>query len=175
YDREYGVVANKIIQKQKYNSREWDAAENIHKDIKCDNILLHCPPGSGHVYAKISDFGFAKKEDANNEQTYIKGTIPYMKADIYSVGITFYRLLSHHYPVNKATIEQQRKKLAHLKCIDRPSEIKNDNLWDLISKLLEFDPVKRLSAAQALQHPFFTSPEAIADISKEQQKFANQL
>ncbi|KAA6360631.1 MAG: hypothetical protein EZS28_043842, partial [Streblomastix strix] len=29
YDREYGVVANKIIQKQKYNSREWDAAENI--------------------------------------------------------------------------------------------------------------------------------------------------
>ncbi|KAA6374377.1 MAG: hypothetical protein EZS28_030098 [Streblomastix strix] len=20
----------------------------IHRDIKCDNILLHCPPGTGH-------------------------------------------------------------------------------------------------------------------------------
>ncbi|KAA6350475.1 MAG: hypothetical protein EZS28_051890, partial [Streblomastix strix] len=32
------------------------AAGLAHRDIKCDNILLHSPPGSGRVYAKISDF-----------------------------------------------------------------------------------------------------------------------
>ncbi|KAA6368401.1 MAG: hypothetical protein EZS28_036072, partial [Streblomastix strix] len=50
----------------------------IHRDIKCDNILLHSPPGSGRVYAKISDFGFAKKEEMTSEQTYLAGTIPFM-------------------------------------------------------------------------------------------------
>ncbi|KAA6365504.1 MAG: hypothetical protein EZS28_038969, partial [Streblomastix strix] len=41
--------------------RVFHSAGLVHRDIKCDNILLHCPPGSGRVYAKISDFGFAKK------------------------------------------------------------------------------------------------------------------
>ncbi|KAA6355954.1 MAG: hypothetical protein EZS28_048519, partial [Streblomastix strix] len=50
----------------------------IHRDIKCDNILFDSPPGSGYVYAKISDFGFAKYEDLNNQQTYPAGTLPYM-------------------------------------------------------------------------------------------------
>ncbi|KAA6376571.1 MAG: hypothetical protein EZS28_027902, partial [Streblomastix strix] len=50
----------------------------IHRDIKCDNILLHSPHGSGLVYSKISDFGFAKLEDLTHEQTYRAGTIPYM-------------------------------------------------------------------------------------------------
>ncbi|KAA6353660.1 MAG: hypothetical protein EZS28_050813, partial [Streblomastix strix] len=50
----------------------------VHRDIKCDNILLHCPPGTRRVYAKISDFGFAKKEDSKHEQTYLAGTLPYM-------------------------------------------------------------------------------------------------
>ncbi|KAA6383221.1 MAG: hypothetical protein EZS28_021253 [Streblomastix strix] len=50
----------------------------IHRDIKCDNILLHSPSGSGRVYVKISDFGFAKKDDQTGGQTYLKGTLPYM-------------------------------------------------------------------------------------------------
>jgi serine/threonine protein kinase len=32
---------------------------------------------------------------------------------------------------------------------------------------LEFDPNKRITAAEALQHPYFTSPEALADVSLE--------
>ncbi|KAA6363295.1 MAG: hypothetical protein EZS28_041178 [Streblomastix strix] len=78
YDQEYGIVAVKIIKKEKFDVRELEAAEIIHKDIKCDNILLHCPPGTGRVYAKISDFGFAKKEDSKHEQTYLAGTLPYL-------------------------------------------------------------------------------------------------
>ncbi|KAA6381735.1 MAG: hypothetical protein EZS28_022738 [Streblomastix strix] len=122
----------------------------VHRDIKCDNILLHCPPGTGCVYAKISDFGFAKKEDLIHEQTYLAGTLPFMspeqfhksalitqKVDIYALGITFYNIITHKYPINQPTFEQQGKKMAQMKSIGRPSEIKDDILWDLLSKMLE--------------------------------------
>ncbi|KAA6396938.1 MAG: hypothetical protein EZS28_007534 [Streblomastix strix] len=157
----------------------------IHRDIKCDNILLHSPPGSGRVYAKISDFGFAKKADSTNKQTYLAGTIPFMapelfkrpiistqKVDIYALGVTFYRLIVHTYPLMLDTYKDYQKVMAHLKCIERPPIIKDNLLWDLLSKMLEFDPNKRITAAEALQHPYFTSPEAIADISPEQYELA---
>ncbi|KAA6378599.1 MAG: hypothetical protein EZS28_025874 [Streblomastix strix] len=123
----------------------------VHRDIKCDNILLHCQPGTGIVYAKISDFGFAKKEDSKHEQTYLAGTLPYMspenfhdsalitqKVDIYALGITFYNIIIHKYPVNQPTIELQSMKMAQMKSIERPQEIKDDILWDLLSKMLEY-------------------------------------
>ncbi|KAA6388836.1 MAG: putative phosphorylase b kinase gamma catalytic chain [Streblomastix strix] len=167
--------------------RAFHSAGLVHRDIKCDNILLHSPPGSGRVHAKISDFGFAKKVDLNNKQTYLAGTIPFMspeqfhenpiitqKVDIYALGVTFYKLITHKYPVNERNFKEQGKKMSQLKSIKRPQEIKNNLLWDLLSRLLEFDPDKRITAAEALQHPYFTSPEALADISKEQQDLASQ-
>ncbi|KAA6312791.1 MAG: hypothetical protein EZS28_055864, partial [Streblomastix strix] len=57
--------------------------------------------------------------------------------------------------------------------IERPDDLKDNLLWDLLSQMLEFDPNKRITAAKALQHPYFTSPEAIADVSKEQQDLAS--
>ncbi|KAA6379639.1 MAG: hypothetical protein EZS28_024835 [Streblomastix strix] len=161
------------------------AAGLVHHDIKCSNILMHCPLGSGRVHAKISDFGLAnKKEDTINEQTYVVGTLLHMapemfkeppnqdqSSDIYALGVAFYRLITHEYPV-KPTTESQRKKMTRLKYIERPSKIKDDTFWDLLSRMLEFDPNKRIAAAKALQHHYFTSPEAIFDISLEQQDLA---
>ncbi|KAA6365654.1 MAG: hypothetical protein EZS28_038819 [Streblomastix strix] len=181
YDIKYGIVAVKVIKKQKFDVRELEAAEIIHKDIKCDNILLHCPPGTGRVYAQISDFGFAKKEDKIHEQTYFAGTLPFMspeqfnekalitqKVDVYALGITFYNIITHKFPVNERNIKEQAKKMAKLKSIGRPSEIKDDQLWDLLSKMLEFDPNKRIATVEALQHIYFTGLEAQDDITQEQ-------
>ncbi|KAA6355454.1 MAG: hypothetical protein EZS28_049019, partial [Streblomastix strix] len=101
--------------------RAFHSSGLVHRDIKCDNILLHSPPGSGRVLAKVSDFGFAKQVDLNNKQTYLAGTIPFMspeqfhenpiitqKVDIYALGITFYKLITHKYPVNENFKEQKK-------------------------------------------------------------------
>ncbi|KAA6402845.1 MAG: putative protein kinase 1 [Streblomastix strix] len=163
------------------------AAGMIHRDIKCENILLHSPPDSGRVYVKISDFGQSRKIDMISELTQIAGTPLYkapelfqipvrqtQKIDIYSIGVTFYLLIAHQYPVVQPNLDEYQKSIKQMKCIERPSEIKDDVLWDLLSKLLEFDPDKRITADQALRHPYFTSPQSQSDVSKEQQDLASQ-
>ncbi|KAA6388902.1 MAG: hypothetical protein EZS28_015571 [Streblomastix strix] len=155
----------------------------VHRDIKCCNILLDNPPGSGLVHVKIADFGLAKVEDTADKKTY--GTLQHMapelflipiiyteKVDLYAAAITFYRIITHRYPVNQQSFNAQQKALKKLKAIDRPDEIIDNLLWDLLSKMLEFQPDQRISAAKALQHPYFTSPEAITDVSLEQKDIA---
>ncbi|KAA6387379.1 MAG: putative serine/threonine protein kinase [Streblomastix strix] len=162
--------------------RSFHAAGFIHRDIKTDNILLNSPPGSGQVHIKISDFGFAKQDIYSNEITYFKGTLSYMgpeltkkplvvtqKVDMYAIGITFYHLITHKYPHTFRTYKELQTKMAQLKCIERPSELKDNLLWNLLSQLLEFDPNKRISAEVALKHSFFTGEEAKHDLTPEQQ------
>ncbi|KAA6353613.1 MAG: hypothetical protein EZS28_050860, partial [Streblomastix strix] len=178
-----------LIQKVE-GMRTFHSVGLVHRDIKCDNILLHCPPGTGRVYAKISDFGFAKEEDANNKQTYLKGTLPFMapemykkplivtqKVDIYALGITFYRIITHKYLLQYKKQKQYEQYFNSPQFdkdpIEEPSEITDSLLWDLLSQMLEFDPIKRITAAEALQHPYFTSPEALSDISEEQHDLAS--
>jgi CDC-like kinase len=49
-------------------------------------------------------------------------------------------------------VKQHCKKLKkYCKSTERP----HVELFDLIGKLLDFEPAKRLTAAEALQHPFF--------------------
>ncbi|KAA6388997.1 MAG: hypothetical protein EZS28_015474 [Streblomastix strix] len=169
--------------------RAFHSSGLIHSDVKCNNILLHSPPGSGRVHVKISDFGLSKKENAISEKIYVAGTLPYMakelfqeqiiysqKVDSYAIGVVFFRLVFRKYflPCKKYKEYKQYFNSSQFDNdpIKEPPQSIDNILWDLLSQMLEFDVNKRITANQALQHPFFTSQEAIGDISTDQIKLA---
>ncbi|KAA6361799.1 MAG: hypothetical protein EZS28_042674, partial [Streblomastix strix] len=49
----------------------------------------------------------------------------------------------------------------------RPPKMKDDILWDLLTKMLTFDRKDRISAEEILQHEFFTGEQAINYVSEE--------
>ena len=89
----------------------------IHRDLKPSNILLQ--PGRGGFDPKVMDFGVAKVKDAKHNLTATGttvGTLHYMspeqivgsknidgRADIYSLGVTLYKLVTGEVPFNAPT------------------------------------------------------------------------
>ncbi|KAA6369925.1 MAG: putative CAMK/RAD53 protein kinase Cds1, partial [Streblomastix strix] len=162
----------------------------IHRDIKGGNILLHNPSDSGRVILKICDFGEVKIKEEDEQFTLMTaaGTRSYMapelflgnenemkkadeKVDMWSLGILFYLIVVHEMPFKSQTYEDINEFLTS-KILQRPPSITDNDLWDLLKNMLSFDPLTRISAADALNHPFFTSDPAKADITQEQKQLA---
>ncbi|KAA6367563.1 MAG: putative serine/threonine-protein kinase unc-51, partial [Streblomastix strix] len=162
----------------------------IHRDIKGGNILLHNPQGQGKVILKIADFGEAKLKEGNEHTLLLTkaGTPVYMapelvlygdngkvnadtKVDIWSFGILVYQILTHTFPFKSVDYEDIRKFMVN-RVLIRPPTITDNLLWDLLVRMLSFDRHTRISAAEALQHPFFTGEQAMREISPEQYQLA---
>ncbi|KAA6400689.1 MAG: putative myosin light chain kinase [Streblomastix strix] len=158
----------------------------VHRDIKGENIMLHNPIGSDRVIIKIADFGLVKFQDRLQQMMLMsaKGTPLNMapelvigdgqadsKVDVWSVGVVIFQLVGHEYPIKAMNIPDLMK-LMQLQVINRPSSIQDNLLWDLLIHLLGFDRTKRFTAAEALQHPYFTNPQAQYEISSQAQQIA---
>jgi hypothetical protein len=82
----------------------------VHRDMKPANVMI--TDGGG---MKLLDFGVARMRAAEHEESYMVGTPAYMspeqvrgrqvdgRADLYSVGIIFYRLLTGTLPFTSDT------------------------------------------------------------------------
>ncbi|KAA6383394.1 MAG: putative serine/threonine-protein kinase chk2 [Streblomastix strix] len=168
----------------------------IHRDIKGQNILLHSPIGSGRVILKIADYGLVKQKRPNNKKSTlmtVDGTYIYMppefiidfeegvtkadyQVDIWSAGIIFYQLIVHSFPF-KTSNQIAFNMFMFNRILDRPAcirDYKYDILWDLMENMLQFDRRKRISAAKALDHPFFTGKQAKSEITTEAKRLAHE-
>ncbi len=129
----------------------------IHRDLKPANVML-----LKDRTVKIMDFGLAKMmTDTMQEKTSIKGTPLYMSpeqivgekvdtaSDIYSLGCTFYRMLTARPPFSKGDIYYQ-----HLHTPPTPPKMVTPEipaaLDEIILKCLEKEKAKRFKSVKKL-------------------------
>ena len=141
----------------------------IHRDLKPENILIvNRNKNNNYPNVKIGDFGMSKMVEKNSMQTALVGTVYYVapevilkkyneKCDIWSCGVIMYVLLSKRPPFGGDTQDEIIANILKGEYdIKKPPLNKlSKNAIDLIQKLLNKDINKRISAREALNHPWF--------------------
>lgn len=142
----------------------------VHRDIKTENFLYRSQtPGAPVV---LIDFGFSKMAAKYQVLTTRIGTPFYVspevidgkydhRCDDWSLGVMMHKLLVGEYPFYDDTTAMVLKKISLLKLRfkgDKWTKI-SPNAKNLLEKLLEKDPSKRISSAEALKHPWFRMTE----------------
>lgn len=165
------------IMQQVFRGINYCHSKNIvHRDLKPENLLLESSVtseslgGKKAMKIKIIDFGtsqvFNKESSKKMEERY--GTPYYIapdvlnksyteKCDIWSLGVILYILLVGYPPFNGA---DDKKIIDAVKkgkyTLDEPEwDDVSEEAVDLVRKCLTYDPDKRVSAAEALEHPWF--------------------
>ena len=163
-----------VIFKQVLSGLAYLHSNNIvHRDLKLENILIHeieksKTTGEDLFNIKIIDFGTARIFDKKRNPQSIVGSSYYIapevlrqkynkECDLWSVGVILYMFIVGHAPFDGCDDDEITTN------IQRGVYRKNDRRWikaskevkDLIQKLLTYRPSQRLSAIQALNHPWF--------------------
>lgn len=151
-----------------------EASDNglVHRDIKPSNLML-ASAGNKPPLVKILDMGLALFDTARHERELtsagqVMGTIDYMapeqggdshlvdiRADLYSLGATLYKLLAGESPFGGPEYDKPMKKLAGvLRDVPRPLSSRRRDvpaaLSALVASLLAKDPRERLKTPQEL-------------------------
>lgn len=164
-----GEAAN-VIQ-QVLEATQFCHSNNIvHRDLKPENLLLEEKDSTN---IKVIDFGTSQEFDPDSPMNQTFGTAYYIapevlkqkydeKCDIWSIGVIMYILLTGRPPFDGQSDNQIIKKVEKGKFPTRIPEYQSlsADAKDLITKLLDMSPAKRLSASEALQHEWFKTHEA---------------
>ena len=139
----------------------------VHRDLKPENIMYEERENSTPLI-KLIDWGGARYFNKNQKMSTIKGTPYYIapevlnetydeKCDIWSCGVILYVLLCGYPPFNGDTDVEIMQNVKSGKFQFPPEEWDSisDDAKNLIKKMLEYEPAKRISAMEALQHPWF--------------------
>lgn len=132
-----------------------------HRDLKCNNIFINS--NTGNII--IGDLGLAKQR--NTKFHSVIGTPEYMapemyeglydeKVDIYAFGLCFLEMITKKVPYCECPgVGSVYKKVSGGQMPSCLDGIKNDEAKNIIIQCINFDPKRRPSATDLLNHPFF--------------------
>ena len=156
------IEARRIFQQIIFGVEYLHTHQVSHRDLKPENILLD---GDGNV--KLADFGlsnimkdgiflysscgspnYAAPELISGK--YYNGA----SIDIWSCGVILYTLLTGSLPFNEKATAKLYQKIKE--CKYRIPENVSEAAKDLIFRMLQKDPLNRISIAEIKQHKWFT-------------------
>ena len=145
----------------------------IHGNLKLSNIFISLKQ-INHITIKLSDFYLY-----NNEENYptiapeiIKTKNISIKNDIWSLGIIIYYLLFNEYPFNEKKNMQLNEDIDLNKTIKKSG---NNELDDLIIKMIHIDYNKRISWNDYFNHPFFINYINYQNLKFPESNFSNKI
>ena len=140
----------------------------VHRDLKPENILIVNKDKDGFPTIKICDFGTSKIFEKGAVQRKLVGSSYYIapevlkkhyneKCDIWSCGVILYILLSARPPFGGQDDNDIMERVATgvYDLESPPFDKVSASALDLIRKLLTMDVNERITAEQALNHPWF--------------------
>lgn len=139
-----------------------------HRDLKPENILLD---SQGNV--KLADFGMAALQPAGYWLKTSCGSPHYAapeivrgedyrgdKADLWSCGIILFALLTSYLPFDDQDDIRNTLKLVKTAKVEIPSDV-SPEAADLIHKILQKKPEKRIDMADVWKHPLLRRYECL--------------
>lgn len=188
-----GEDATQVITKQILDGIAYVHRMGIsHRDLKPDNILIM---QDDPILVKITDFGLAKISDNATFMKTFCGTLAYVApevitgkydlqqsqdspvnysnlVDIWSLGCLVYVLLTSHLPFNGRTQTQMFQKIKSGEFHESPlnSYKVSEEGRDFLKCCLQVDPRLRMTAEEALKHPWLSEVESYTQESQPSQK-----
>ena len=165
-----------------YGLGHWHCRSVLHRDVKLDNILIDDNKG-----VKICDFGVSKIIKRNQKIIEQWGTPAYIApeiisdqgyhgfyVDIWSLGVLLYAMVSGSVPFKANNMQELYENIMNVGFsfpIPLSKEIK-----DLIRKMLNKVPEKRIILPEILSHPWVKATgELEIDFSEDTEESNNNL
>ena len=142
----------------------------VHRDVKADNLLLTRSKHSDRMTVKLADFGLARRLPENSDaiccaasgaplflapETILEDMIG-QPVDMWSCGVILFILLAGYPPFWSSNDEKLLLSILQGR-YSMPSpywDNVSNEAKDLVQRLLVVEPSQRLTASEALKHPW---------------------